>query len=364
MRKDEVTAIMDEYDKRCALYSAFTEKIEKLIKELIKENDLRVHSVTSRVKTRASLQAKLGRSERKFSKLGDIPDISGIRIITYFPDDVDSVARVIQKEFEVDEKRSVDKRELLDPDRFGYLSLHHIVKLPTARSQLTEYRRFKDCYTEIQVRSILQHAWAEIEHDLGYKGKHAVPKEIRRRFSRLAGLLEVADSEFAQIRDSLAEYEKTVPQRIIDTPALVLIDKASLLSFVKNSQLVHEIDSKIASVAESRIVEDEQFVTRHVREIQYVGLETIEGIDSSLRKFKEIIIGFAKLWITPSKYETLNVGICLAYLCYVLIGKKKSVDEAYDFLAKFEIGPAGELRRSLAEKIISVYSKAVARGGG
>lgn len=362
MRKDVVTAIMEEYDKRCALYSTFTEKIEKLIKELIKENGLRVHSVTSRVKIRESLQAKLARSEGKFSKLSDVPDISGIRIITYFADDVDSVAKVIEKEFDVDKKRSVDKRELLDPDRFGYLSLHYVVKLPTARSQLTEYRRFADCHTEIQIRSILQHAWAEIEHDLGYKGKQAVPREIRRRFSRLAGLLEIADTEFAQIRDSLLEYEKTVPQRIVDAPASVLIDKASLLSFVRSSSLIHKLDSKIASIAESRIVEDEKFITRHISDLQYVGLETIAELDSSLREFEEIVVKFAKLWIPPSKYEELNAGICFAYLCYVIVGSKNSIEIAYNYVERFGIG-TDEERESIAEEIVSVYNKAVAPSG-
>lgn len=61
--------------------------------------------------------------------MSDIKDISGIRIITFFPDDVDAVAKLIQKEFAIDYSQSVDKRILLDPDRFGYLSLHYVAKL-------------------------------------------------------------------------------------------------------------------------------------------------------------------------------------------------------------------------------------------
>jgi len=353
---------MEEYDKRCVLYSTFTGKIEKLIKELIKENGLRVHSVTSRPKSKESLQAKLTRSEEKFSKLNDVPDISGIRIITYFADGVDSVAKMIEKEFKVDKKRSVDKRELLDPDRFGYLSLHYVVELPATRLKLTEYRRFVDCHTEIQIRSILQHAWAEIEHDLGYKGKQAVPKEIRRRFSRLAGLLELADAEFAGIRDSLMDYEKTVPQRIVDAPASVLIDKASLFSFVKDSPLVHEIDTEIAIVAKSRITLDEGYIdSRLINELQYLGLQTIAEVDSALRELKEAIVEFASRWITPDKYPQLNAGICLFYLGYVLVGRKKSIDKAYDYLKIFPVG-SDEERESIAKKIVSTYKAITSTG--
>lgn len=355
MRTDKITAIMNEYDKRCVLYSDFTKKVKKLVGELLEENNFRVHSVTSRVKTRKSLQTKLARSEGEFSKLSDVTDISGIRIITYFADDIDSMAKMIEKEFDVDFECSIDKRLLLDPDRFGYLSLHYVVKLSKSRLRLTEYRRFADCQTEIQIRSILQHAWAEIEHDMGYKGKQAVPKKIRRRFSRLAGLLEIADAEFAEIRDSLLKYEKTVPKLIVDAPASVLIDKASLHSFVRNSPLVREIDGRIASVAQSSIVEDVEAISSTVAKLQSIGLETVADVDSSLREFGEIIVEFAKSWISPSKYETLHAGICLFYLCYVLVGRKKSIEEAYNYLARFGIGAD---QKTLAKKLISTYIQA------
>ena len=51
--------------------------------------------------------------------------------------------------------------------------------------ELTEYT------FEIQFRTVLQHAWAEIEHDLGYKTEFGIPLDVRREFSRVAGLLEI-----------------------------------------------------------------------------------------------------------------------------------------------------------------------------
>ena len=273
------------------------------------------------------------------------------------------MAKLIEKEFDVDKERSVDKRELLDPDRFGYLSLHYVVKLPAARLRLTEYKRFKDCCAEIQVRSILQHAWAEIEHDLGYKGKQAVPREIRRRFSRLAGLLEMADAEFVQIRNGLLEYEQTVSERIEETPASVLIDKASMHSFVKSSSIIHEIDGKIATAAKSRLVPvDVGFINRRVNQLLHLGFETIAEVDSSLRKFAEIIVRFVADWITPEKFETISTGICLFYLCYVVLASRKSVDAAYDYLEGHSIGDPSE-RKSIAAKMISVYNRVVAESG-
>ena len=361
-KKDVLTAIMMEYDQQCALSTEFTEKIKKLVEDLIKENGARVHSITSRVKDRADLQAKLERSEEKYMKLNDVTDISGIRIITYFADEVDIVAEILQKEFDIDIEHSVDMRAFLDPDRFGYLSLHYVAKLPATRLELTEYQRFSDCKVEIQIRSILQHTWAEIEHDLGYKGKQAVPKELRRRFSRLAGLLELADDEFSQIRDSLREYETTVPQRITDTPASVMIDKASLWAFVKSNPLVHEIDRKIASVLKAQVVESEEYVTNRIDQLYYVGLETIAEIDSSLRQFREIIGRFAEPWLAGSKYEELSAGICLFYLCYILVARKNSVEEVHDYLDTSGIGSVKE-RGSVAQKILSTYRQVTTESG-
>lgn len=359
MQSDEVTAILKEFDKQRESFSAFTEKVKKLIMEILEENDLHVHSVTSRIKARDSLEAKLAQSEGEFSKLDDVTDISGIRIITYFADDVDSVASVIQKEFEVDKAHSVDKRELLDPDRFGYLSLHYVVKLLPSRQNLTEYRRFKDCRAEIQVRSILQHAWAEIEHDLGYKGKHVVPRETRRRFSRLAGILEMVDEQFIQIRNDLKRFDKrTRAERIAETPTLVSIDETSLQSYIEDSPLVDEVDNAITSEGKKQIVKSGRFfLIQLAGQLSHLGFKTIADIDSSLRENKGIVIDFTKLWI-KGKPRMYNAGICLFYLCYVLLGVEKSVKKVYDYLEAFGIGDPRQ-RRLTAEEVITTYTRVV-----
>jgi hypothetical protein len=67
---------------------------------------------------------------------------------------------------------------------------------------LPEYAPFAQTVTEIQVRTILQHAWAEIEHDIQYKSASVIPTELRRRFMALAGMLEIADREFQSIQDA------------------------------------------------------------------------------------------------------------------------------------------------------------------
>lgn len=191
-----------EYEKISSRIQEFRLVLERLIQALLEVEGIQIHSVTSRIKSKNSVLRKLQRPGR-VGGIDDLTDMLGVRIITYFQDDVDTVARLIEREFTIDRDNSVDKRALMDPDRFGYLSIHYVARLNLDRIALPEYRSYDNIRFEIQVRSILQHAWAEIEHDLGYKSESSVPREVRRRFSQLAGLLELADKEFLEIRKNL-----------------------------------------------------------------------------------------------------------------------------------------------------------------
>lgn len=353
MQKDS-EKIIQEYEQQCELYSDFTEKIEKLIRDLLKEKSIKVHSIPSRLKNSDSIKKKLDRAEGTYSKLSDVTDISGIRIITYFADDVDLVAKVIEEEFDIDRENSVDKRALLDPDRFGYISLHYVAKVPNSRLKLTEYRRFSSCKVEIQVRSILQHTWAEIEHDLGYKTKDSVPRDIRRRFSRLAGLLEIADSEFIQIRDDLQAYEKAVPKTIIDTPESVLIDQASIKAFIKNSTQLHEFDQRIATIVEAVIYEsqNEAYGLFLMKGFKHFGIETIADIESAIYEFGDLSVQLAGKWLSKPRSK-LMAGISLFYLFYILAARNKSAKEVLDYSKKVGIN----LKPKSPEKIVSIYTQ-------
>lgn len=55
-----------------------------------------------------------------------------------------------------------------------------------------------------------QHSWAEVEHGLGYKSQYEIPKDIRRRLTRLSATLEILDEEFVNIRDDIEEYNRGI----------------------------------------------------------------------------------------------------------------------------------------------------------
>ena len=140
-------------------------------------------------------------------------DLARVRIITYFLETQTIIDRMIFEEFEVVEK-SNKGQNLLETGKFGYQSIHYLVRLKRERALLAEYKPYAGALVEVQVRTILQHAWAEIEHDIQYKSSHAIPTEIRRRFMALTGMFEIADREFQAIQTADQELEGQATQSV------------------------------------------------------------------------------------------------------------------------------------------------------
>ncbi|MCE5285972.1 MAG: hypothetical protein LLG02_09030 [Pelosinus sp.] len=239
--------MLDIYHTNYPLYEDFTNQMQQFVSAILQKNNIRVQSVMARVKTAASLRQKIV-SHNKYTELDDITDLCGLRIITYFEDDVDQIADLLQERLAIDKENSIDKRKLLAPNQFGYLSLHLVASLPAPLLQVPQYIKFKNCKIEIQICSILQHAWAEIEHDLGYKASTALSYSARRSFSRLAGLLEIADGEFSQLRAQLQPALVTKPKL---APALGLHEALPQKSFTLLQQKTASLKRKTVSLVKS-----------------------------------------------------------------------------------------------------------------
>ena len=198
---------VSEYLKVQSFYADLAAVIAQILEECLKRREIKVLSVQHRAKTPTSLEAKAAiPSEADPNKpkypepLRQITDLAGVRIIAYFPGTLADVDRLLNEELNVVEQFNKGE-ELIEEERFGYQSIHYLVQIKPDRARLAEYGRFSDAVAEVQVRTILQHAWAEIEHDIQYKSSTAIPTEIRRRFMALAGMLEIADREFQAIND-------------------------------------------------------------------------------------------------------------------------------------------------------------------
>lgn len=295
-----------DYEEIAQSLRNFAPALESLLRELLISKGIQFHYVRSRVKTKTSTVRKLANPAKSYTGIGDLTDMLGVRIVTYFPDDVDHVANLIRQEFSIDEDNSTDKRALLDPDRFGYLSLHFVASLGGGRAQLAEYARFSDVTFEIQIRSILQHAWAEIEHDLGYKSSSSVPVEIRRRFSRIAGLLEVADNEFQEIRNYLDGHQRSLREASSRQWRGVAIDQDSVYAFMTTEPVARRLDRQIAkSVGMSLVRSNRDYAANRQEELEGAKFETLAEVKSYIEQNFEAIANFARGWISDKKVGPL-----------------------------------------------------------
>jgi ppGpp synthetase/RelA/SpoT-type nucleotidyltranferase len=172
-----------------------------LIIELLKIQGIKTHLIEGRAKTVDSFIEKIRRPGKSYDNpLEELPDLSGVRIIVYYLDDVEKVAKILSSEFTVIESETSHLASEYSPDKFGYISLHSVVCLSSDRENLPEWRAYKGYRSEIQIRTVLQHSWAAVSHALQYKHESDVPKQLRRKLYRLAGLFELADEEFISVR--------------------------------------------------------------------------------------------------------------------------------------------------------------------
>jgi putative GTP pyrophosphokinase len=184
-----------------------TEHFVELITTLLDDAGINYLSVTGRTKSVASFAAKAARTVGDQllypDPLSQITDQIGVRVITYVHADVAAVAELLDDELRILDDRDMGQ-ETARAGGFGYASRHLLV------SEGADDRGHR---ASVQVRTVLQHAWAEFEHDIRYKG--TVPEEyvpdLDRRFTLAAGLLELADREFSTIRERLQAVAPVSP---------------------------------------------------------------------------------------------------------------------------------------------------------
>jgi len=139
--------ILKQYDDQEDFYKEFASDMESLILEIINHKNINFFSISKRktvIKSRESLVKKIDHTVNKYKSIRDVTDIVALRIITYFEDDVDKIGTVIRKNFTIDKSNSIDKGEVLETNRFGYRSVHHVASLNKKSLRSRNLRNIKD----------------------------------------------------------------------------------------------------------------------------------------------------------------------------------------------------------------------------
>lgn len=205
------------YQEFCTRYPNAAADFLGAIEDVLSDAGLTYDHVTTRVKEWRSLRSK-SRKRRPDGTLmyphpwQDIHDLIGVRVTTYHSTEIPRIIEALTEVFEV--RRSVDKTaQTRVSGSFGYGSHHLILRVPPARVTPV-LQAYAGQEFEVQIRTVLQHAWAEFEHDIRYKRRGNTGKlapEVDRAFTLAAGLIELADQQFDLIAAQQSTTDTTAP---------------------------------------------------------------------------------------------------------------------------------------------------------
>ncbi|MFZ3018863.1 MAG: hypothetical protein WA056_10445 [Gallionella sp.] len=213
MTGSDTHPFVDQYRRAYPSFARATELLRVQLEDLLKMLEVDYLEISSRPKPIDSLEEKVTiRKPESYGELKDVTDLCGACIVVYFEDDIEPLITMLSDNLVgVDRDDSINKLEITDPNRFGYKAWHLNFQITEniksiAPDDVNYLEGFKG---EIQVRTAFMHAWAKIEHRYNYKASKG-SLEVKRRFARLASLVDLADSELCAIHSWFKSNEPDI----------------------------------------------------------------------------------------------------------------------------------------------------------
>jgi ppGpp synthetase/RelA/SpoT-type nucleotidyltranferase len=202
----KIEKILVEYREKLSLYGEYCIVVCSLLESLLKMDGYK-YQLSYRIKNVDSVREKIQRKNTEskvYKHLSDIEDILGIRIVFYTEADrkkfISKLSGELKEQVHFEEKIRVS----------GYRSTHALIEFGGERIYLAEYAKFKGLKCEVQLTLILNHAWAEVEHDILYKESEMIPKLNKKRYLILKDRLERVMVDY--IKKASKELESIVTE--------------------------------------------------------------------------------------------------------------------------------------------------------
>lgn len=267
---ERIREAVEWYKGAQPIYASLAQVAAHLAEEALISAKIPYHSVAWRAKSINSY-AKKALTRGYADPRKNIRDMAGIRITTFVLNDAAKACRLVEQCFKVLDTE--DKALVRQAGSFGYRSIHFTVQLPSQALEKSDNARFADLPVEIQVRTLLQHSWAEIEHDRNYKFEGTLPPDLQHRFAMLAAVLELADREFNAIAQAIDDYVASVKASTAEGRLDIAINTTSLREF---------LHTRLASLCPTPL--QPRFATRRdaeeiVRELLGMGIDTLDKLN-------------------------------------------------------------------------------------
>lgn len=246
---------LSDYEKEYfSIYQAFSETVRFILEKalLAADNLPQPQSIQCRAKGIDSLRRRLAEVSKLDTQALELDrrDLAGARLIFYTNNDVDRflASPLIRENFETEEDSTRIHHPTPENEGARYRAVHYTVRLREDRICLPEYAGFAVLRCEIQVQTILEHAWSETSHDILYKDKlddgygSKAMKGIDRRFGRIMDKYLIPAG--FEIQKAQQEYE-----RLLQGKELFNKDIANLLDNANNNNERYEILSGLKDYA-------------------------------------------------------------------------------------------------------------------
>lgn len=246
------------------LYERLAAEIRHILETKLAQADLVPVSITQRLKTIESYVEKITRKNYS-DPLSQMTDLAGVRVVCAYESELAKVAEIVDASFEVRER--IDKARDLGVDRMGYNGKAFVVALGS-RYAGGRYEDITGLACEIQIRTILQDAWAVIDHQLVYKNQESTPERLRRDLNNVASLLEIAQGIFDSVKEKRIFYVSEIQQKKEDPPTFFAqpLDFDTVIAYTRWKFPNHDVSEKLTQTL--------------LRDIDLRGYPTLQQLDT------------------------------------------------------------------------------------
>ncbi|HQU83739.1 MAG TPA: hypothetical protein PKY59_11460 [Pyrinomonadaceae bacterium] len=294
--------IIREFNSRRTLYEELKTTASLILKKKLKETNIKIHSIPSRLKEVNSFCNKIERFQIA-SPFEEIEDVVGLRVICLFISDISKIGDIIRNNFMViSEDNKIDDSKLTS---FGYLSVHFIVKLGDAY-QNTVYSDIKDIAFEIQVRTIAMDAWANISHYLDYKTDQDIPKELKKDFYALSGMFYVADKHFQLFFEQREENQEQISN---------VFEKGRKVDIFSQPINLDTVTQYLRNKFPNRRAAGPQSISILINELLFAGYKTIGDINFLLERGMKAFNQYEKDRPPHNVKDFLDIGVVRVIAC-------------------------------------------------
>ena len=297
-----VDEVLAEFDSRKDRFEKLKEEAVRLIQAILDVKKIKVQAVYGRVKSREKLKSKYSKPDKVYKGICDMPDVVGLRIITYYSDEIDQIKKILTNDFEP--IGPIDDKRIGKLDSFGYSALHIDCAFSKKRLDNIELQPFANDRFEIQITTVLGHAWAEMHH--AWYDSSDAPTEEERRFYRLAAVLELAEQEFLEIRRKKEQRERTASLQVAAELPDIPITLESLKAFIEQKDFIKEIDEILANMCGSTIAlnPDSIFLASLFLLITGIGISSIQDLEEKMKTSGSAIIEFVRKLLNSPYFFT------------------------------------------------------------